>query len=125
LILASTNGGKVERREFVGAAEETTLSASISNTDTTITVVDGSTFPSGSSGSPFVIVIDRGEATEEKILCTSRTTNTFTVSSRGYDGPPAFAHSSGAKVNHVLDATAIQDMNITTYDNQVLSWMGV
>jgi len=24
-----------------------------------------------------------------------------------------------------LDATAVQDMNTTTYDNHILSWMGV
>jgi len=115
----------VERRELAGAVVETTLSSGISNTDTTISVVDGSTFPSGSSGNPFVIVISRGSANEEKVLCTSRTGNSFSVSARGYDGPPASAHTSGATVNHVLDATAVQDMNTTTYDNHILSWMGV
>lgn len=115
----------MERREFVGAAVETALTAGISSSSTSITVLDGSTFPDGSTGSPFVIVIDRGLASEEKVLCYSRSGNTINVSQRGYDGPPASTHSSGAKVNHVLDATAIQDMNITTYDNQVLSWMGV
>lgn len=115
----------MERREFAGAVVETTLSSGISGTDTTISVVDGSTFPTGSSGNPFVIVISRGSASEEKVLCSSRSGNSITVSSRGYDGPSASSHLSGATVNHVLDATAVQDMNTTTYDNHILSWMGV
>lgn len=114
----------MRRMEFLGAVQETTLSSSISNSDTSISLVDGSTYPTGSMGS-FVIVIDRGNPSEEKILCSARSSNTLTVSERGYDGTAAFAHSSGALVDHVLDATAVQDMNTTTYDNHVLSWMGV
>lgn len=111
------------RREFSGGVLRTTLSSSINNSVTSISVVDGSTFPSGAN--PFVIVIDRGTQAEEKILVSSRAANTFTVSSRGYDGSTANSHSSGAYVDHVLDAEVIQDMNTTTYDNEVLVWMGV
>jgi len=111
------------RREFNGAVLQTTLAASISNVASSFSVVDGSTYPNGVN--PFVIVVDRGVATEEKILISSRANNTFTVSERGYDGTPAVAHSSGAFVDHVLDAITIQDMNTTTYDNEVLVWMGV
>jgi hypothetical protein len=111
----------VLRREFSGAVLRTTITANISNSASSISVVDGSTYPSGTN--PFVIVIDRGLETEEKVLISSRSTNTFTVDTRGYDGSPAVAHTSGAFVDHVLDATAIQDMNTTTYDNQVLMWM--
>ena len=111
------------RREFSGSVLRTALSSSINNSVTSISVVDGSTFPSGSN--PFVIVIDRGTSAEEKILVSSRSTNTFTISTRGFDGSTANSHSSGAFVDHVLDATVIQDMNTTTYDNEVLVWMGV
>lgn len=111
------------RREFSGAVLTTTLSANISNSASSISVVDGSTFPSGTN--PFVIVIDRGSGSEEKILISSRSSNTFTVDTRGYDGTTAVAHTSGAFVDHVLDASVIQDMNTTTYDNEVLVWMGV
>jgi hypothetical protein len=110
------------RREFSGAVLRTTITANISNSASSISVVDGSTYPSGTN--PFVIVIDRGLGTEEKVLISSRSTNTFTVDTRGYDGSPAVAHTSGAFVDHVLDATAIQDMNTTTYDNEILVWMG-
>jgi len=115
----------MERREFAGAVVETTTSGSLTSTVTSISVLDGSSFPDGSSGNPFVIVISRGQANEEKVLCSARSSNTFTVVQRGYDGPPANSHSSGSTVNHVLDATAVQDMNTTTFDNHVLSWMGV
>ncbi len=109
------------RREFSGAVLRTTIAANISNSASSISVVDGSTYPSGTN--PFVIVIDRGLGTEEKVLISSRSTNTFIVDTRGYDGSPAVAHSGGAFVDHVLDAAVIQDMNNTTYDNQVLMWM--
>lgn len=114
----------MERREFLGSVEETTLSANVSNVDTTISLTSGSTFPTGAS-SPFVIVLSRGSINEEKVLCSSRTGDTITVLERGYDGTSAQAHDSGDYVDHVLDATVVQDMNTTTYDNYVLSWMGV
>lgn len=111
------------RREFSGSVLRTNLSGSISNSDTSITVTDGSSYPTGVN--PFVIVIDRGLSTEEKILVSSRSVNTFTVASRGYDGSSAVVHSGGSFVDHVLDAAVMQDMNDTTYDNAVLMWMGV
>ena len=112
----------MERREFTGAALRVNLSSSISNTATTINLTDGSTYPAGNS--PFVIVIDRGTADEEKVLISTRTSNSLTVMERGYDGTIALPHDSGAFVDHVLDAAVIQNMNVTTYDNQVLMWMG-
>lgn len=111
------------RREFNGAVLQTALASSLSNSAISFTVVDGSTYPSGNN--PFVVVIDRGVGTEEKVLISSRSTNVFTVTQRGYDGTTAVAHNSGALVDHVLDAITIQDMNTTTYDNEVLVWMGV
>ena len=111
------------RREFNGAVLQTALASSLSNSATSFTVVDGSTYPSGNN--PFVVVIDRGVAAEEKILISSRSTNVLTVEQRGYDGTTAVAHSAGSSVDHVLDALTLQDMNTTTYDNEVLMWMGV
>lgn len=114
----------MQRREFLGNVVSTTLSANITNSDTSIGLVDGSTFPTGSSN-PFVIIIDRGTINEEKILISSRSSNTLTASSRGYDGVGAVAHLSGATVDHILDATSLQDMNTTTYDNKILLWVGL
>jgi len=114
----------MERREFVGNVEETTLSANISDTDTSISLTDGSTYPSGSTN-PFVIVINRGLSNEEKILCSSRSSNTITVEERGYDDTVAQSHSSGDLVDHVLDAATVQSMNTNTFDNAILVWTGM
>lgn len=113
------------RREFSGAVVATTLAANITNGSTTITALDASTFPTGDSGNPFVIIIDRGANNEEKILVTSRSSNSFSVSQRGYDGTTANSHTAGASIDHVLDATTVQDMNTTTYDNEINIWMAV
>jgi hypothetical protein len=110
------------RREFAGGVLKTQLTANISNSATSIIVIDGTTFPSGSTN-PFVIVVGRGTASEEKILCTSRSANTFTVSSRGYDSTSAKTHTAGEIVDHVLDATTIQDMNTVTNDTSIIAWM--
>lgn len=110
------------RREFAGGVLKTQLTANISNSAASIIVIDGTTFPSGSTN-PFAIVIGRGTASEEKILCSSRSANTFTVSSRGYDSTSAVAHTAGEIVDHVLDATTIQDMNTVTNDTSIIAWM--
>lgn len=110
------------RREFTGAALRTNLSANISSGDSSFSVTDAVGFPSGAN--PFAVVVDRGTSDEEKMLISSRSGTTFTIQSRGYDGTVAKSHTSGAFVDHVLDAATIQDMNTTTYDNEVLMWMG-
>lgn len=110
------------RREFAGGVLKTQLTSNISNSASSITVIDGSTFPLGTVN-PFVIVIGRGTAQEEKILCSSRTANTFTVSQRGYDSTTAISHVAGEIVDHILDATTIQYMNNTTSDTSILTWM--
>jgi hypothetical protein len=114
----------MERREFAGAVVAQALSANISNSATSFSVTDGSTFPSGDLNS-FVVSIGRGNPYEEKVLISSRSANTFTVLSRGYDGTTAIDHTVGELVDHVLDATTVQSMNTTVYDNQILNWMGV
>ena len=113
-----------ERREISGAVVAQTLSANISNSSTSFSVADGSTFPTGATNK-FVIVIGRATSDEEKILISSRSGNTFTVASRGYDGTTAVAHTAGAIVDHVLDANAVQSMNTAVFDGQILYWMGV
>lgn len=112
------------RREFAGGVLKTQLTANVSNIATSISVIDGSTFPSGATN-PFVIVIGRGTAQEEKILCQSRTGNTFAVLERGHDSTPAISHTTGEVVDHVLDATTIQDMNTVTNDTSIIAWMGI
>lgn len=97
-------------REFSGNARQTTLVGDITSSSTTFTVVDATGYPTGSTA-PFVVVLNRGVATEEKILVASRNANTFTVSSRGFDSTTASAHLNGVQVEHVLDATSIREAN--------------
>lgn len=116
----------MERRTFSGGVVSTQLTANIFVATSVINVTDGSTFPLGSDvGKPFVIVIDRSTADEEKVLISTRAGNQFIVAQRGYDGTTAQNHSAGAVVDHVLDATVMRDMNDTVYDTQVLNWMGI
>jgi len=96
------------RKDFAGGAQKTDITGgAISGSATSITVVDGSTYPDGSAGK-FVIVIDRNTGSEEKVLITSRSGNTLTVSDRGYDGTAAVGHADGADVEHVMDAYSIE-----------------
>ena len=73
------------RRQYAGGAKATTLASTLggSTADLTITGTDFSDYPDGSVG-PFFIVIDRGLAAEEKILCVSRSGNTITVYDSGF-----------------------------------------
>lgn len=97
------------RKDYAGAAAATSLTASVNNSATSLTVADGSTYPTGPT--PFVIVVDRGLATEEKMLVGSRSGSTFTITERAYDGTTAQSHSSGAIVEHCLDAYTVYQAN--------------
>ena len=96
------------RKSFSGAAAPTTLSSPMLVGDTSFSVAAISGWPNTVTG-PFVITVDRGIGTEEKILCASYAGTTVAVASggRGYDGTTAQGHSSGATVNHTIDANTI------------------
>lgn len=108
------------RREYVGAAQKAYLTTALGGTtgDLTIACDDLTNWPTGASGNPFYIVIDRGLATEEKILCSSRAGNTLTVytsgltTGRGADGTLITAHSNNASVEHVFTATDADEANL-------------
>jgi len=73
-------------------AAYSTLSASITSTDTSLTVASGTAFTS--SG---VVLVGT-----EKIAYTAKSTNTLSGLTRGYDGTTAAAHSSGDGVGSYL-----------------------
>jgi|TARA_R110000822_G_scaffold272679_1_gene395178 hypothetical protein len=98
------------RRSYSGNAKKTYLSLAIDAAAMTISAQDLSGFPTGASG-PFFIVISKGFVNEEKILCTSRATNTITVTSRGADDTSAAAHSINAPVEHVFTALDADEAN--------------
>lgn len=72
---------------------ESILSVGISNTDLSLTVADGATFPSAGD---FRILIE-----DEILKVTARSTNTLTVV-RAQEGTTAVAHSGGVAVVQVL-----------------------
>ena len=67
---------------------------------------------------PFYVVVNRGLATEEKILCVSRTVNTLTVYDdgitigRGADGTSIQAHTINSVIEHVFTATDADEANL-------------
>lgn len=100
-----------------GAAPATGLSASITSSQTSFNVLSGTGYPSGAGG-PFVIVIDQGTSTEEKVLISSLSGTTMTVASggRGWDSTTAASHNSGAtNVEHVFSANEADDANAHIY----------
>ena len=106
------------RRQYAGGAKPAYLTAALGGTtaDLTITCDDLSNWPDGSVG-PFYVVVDRGLAAEEKILCSSRSGNVLTVYSsglvvgRGADDTTIINHSSNAEIEHIFTATDADEAN--------------
>lgn len=112
------------RREYRGAAQAAQLTLGLGGTsgDTTITCDDLTNWPTGGVG-PFYVVIDRSLASEEKILCASRSGNILTVwtsglsSGRGADGTSPTAHNTNAVIEHVFTATDADEANSHVNDS--------
>jgi len=102
--------GSYERKEFKGGAAATALNAGINDAVTALVIDDATGWPTAASD-PFVIVVDRGTALEEKMLVAARTGTSLSSITRAYDDTTAFSHSSGASVEHVLDASTIDQAN--------------
>lgn len=102
--------GTYERKEFVGAAPATALSGAIGSADTSWSIDSATGWPTAATN-PFVAIIDRGEATEEKVLVGARTGTALSSITRGYDDTTAQAHSAGATFEHGIDASTIDQAN--------------
>lgn len=113
------------RREYQGAAQSAYLTVSLGGTtgDLTIYCDDLSNWPTGVSGRPFYVVIDRNTAAEEKILCASRAGNVISVynsgavNGRGADDTSITAHSNNAVIEHVFTATDADEANAHVNDS--------
>lgn len=107
------------RREYAGAAQAAKLTSNLggSTSDLTIYCNNLTNWPTGTVG-PFYVVIDRGTATEEKILCVSRAGNTLSVyddgvtNGRAADDTAITAHSINADIEHVFTATDADEANL-------------
>jgi hypothetical protein len=102
------------RREYAGAAPPTELAAGIVAGGLSFTVAagGGSGYPTGAVG-PFFVVLDEATGDEEKILCSSRTGDVFTVagSGRGADDTTDVAHTLPCTVRHIYTATDADEAN--------------
>lgn len=107
------------RRSYAGAAQAAQLTTSLGGSTANLTIycTDLTNWPTGTGGYPFFIVIDRGKATEEKILCSSRTGNVLTVydngvtNGRAADGTSITSHAANAVVEHCMTATDADEAN--------------
>jgi hypothetical protein len=96
------------RKQYLGGAVQTTITGTIDDNDTSITIATTTGWPSGAT--PFVVTVDVNLATEESMLVT-RSGSTLTVVERGYDGTTAQAHTSGGPIIHSFDAHSADQAN--------------
>jgi hypothetical protein len=94
-------------QRYYANAAATTLSASCTSGATSITVTSTAGLP---ITYPFILILDRGTASEEVVLCTNAAGLTLTVT-RGYDSTTAFSHSNGATVQHGISAIDAREAN--------------
>lgn len=107
------------RRQYAGAAYASVLTAELTASTASLTIYCNNltNWPNGTVG-PFYVVIDRGLATEEKILCVSRSSNTLTVyndgvtNGRGADGTSVAFHNTNSTIEHVFTATDANEANL-------------
>lgn len=96
------------RRQYKGAAQPTTITSSLSDSATSITIAANTGWPS-SAGVPFYVVIDPGTAKEEK--CSATISGTTLTLSRGVDDTTAVSHDSGAVIYPVFTANDADEAN--------------
>lgn len=88
-------------------ARETSLTAGVNSSATTIAVDNPVGYP---ASTPFIILVELGTSSEEIMLVTAVVGSTWTVT-RGYDGSTAVSHDLGAKVVHGVSAGEIDAAN--------------
>jgi microcystin-dependent protein len=100
-----------QRRDYSGGAVITYLTTGIGASDTSITVVDATSFPAASASKFAAVVIDEGLNNEETIFYSPKVTNTLTNCIRGADGSTQTTHAVGASVRHVHTALDANEAN--------------
>ena len=97
----------VTRRQYKGAAAQTTITNALASGDTSATLAATTGWPSGAE--PFFVVISPGTASEEKCLATiSGSVLTLT---RAQDDTTAQSHASGATIYPVFSADDADEAN--------------
>ena len=95
------------RRYFSSTAVATTLSGSINNSTTSISVAALSGYP---AQTPWTAVLEPDTVNEEVVEVTNVSGTTLTVT-RGVDGTSAVAHDSGAKFQHGVSGRDFDEAN--------------
>lgn len=94
-------------RTYVNGSAPTTITGSVVNTDTTITLASAAGFP---GAYPFTAAFDLGNVGMEVVLVTAVTGATATVV-RGYDNTVAQAHASATSFTYVVAAVDFREAN--------------
>jgi len=100
-------------RKYSSRSQQTTLTAALTSSGTSATVVSGTALVGGvtiSAGETFTVVIDPDTALEEIVDVTAVSTNTLTIV-RGIDGSTGQAHSAGAVVRHMAIGRDYREAN--------------
>jgi hypothetical protein len=95
------------RRYYSSIAAQTTLSAGVDGTTSTMAVTAVSGWP---SSFPYTLLVDKDTVNEEIVTVTARTGTTLTVT-RGADGTSGVAHGAGANVQHGVSARDFDEPN--------------
>ena len=101
-------------RKYSSRAQQTTLSSSITDIATTMTVGSGANLMGGktpAAGETYTVVIDPDTALEEIVDVSNYSSgNTLTIT-RGRDGSTGVAHSAGAVIRHMVIGRDLQEAN--------------
>lgn len=105
------------RRYYSSTAARTTITGSVTNTGTSITVAATTGFP---SSYPWSAILDQDTASEEVVEVTAAAGTTLTIV-RGVDGTTAVEHNSGATFNHGVSARDYSEANAFINGTAVIS----
>jgi hypothetical protein len=98
----------VTRRQYKGAAAQTTIVNAIGSGDTSCTLAATTGWPSTASV-PFYVVIDPGTASEEK--CSATISGSVLTLTRAQDDTTAASHAAGASIYPVFSADDADEAN--------------
>lgn len=104
-----------------GNSASTTLSSSISDSDTAAPLTSDTNFDEG------MVILDEGAATEEFCYATGKSGASLTIplANRGLEGGSAQAHASGATVKGILTAGMWNNLITALTDNLLVKATGV
>ena len=100
-------------RKYSSRAQQTTLSAGITDTATSMTVVSNAVMggKTVTGSETYTVVIDPDTSLEEIVDVKNYSNGTTLTIERGKDGSTAVAHSAGAVIRHMIIGRDLQEAN--------------